>query len=261
MSNPFDIRPPVSPNWLEPQPLPPPAEPPRRGGNHILLGLLLLGGGTLLLFCIGAAGGMWLVLSGPYFEPEELWHQQLVYVIDTSVLPEDEKKDIMRHVKRLAVACDSDEMDYYELESVLMHLESSPVFMLLDVGWIDQAIVHAPVLPAAEQAAAARTLQRVARGVQAGKITSGEFYAALPKGYAQPTQLAIGLSDERLEAYYEQLEAEEFQEAGTGDIRASLARLKSLADGAGIPDEVWTFDISDQFGQAVDQALASVAAP
>jgi hypothetical protein len=223
--------------------------------------LLVLGGAVLLLFCGGAAAGLWLVLSGPHFEPEELWHEQLVYVIDTSILPAGEKKQVMSHVNRLAAACDSQVMDHGNLETVLTQLEASPVFVLLDVGWIDQAIVHAEGLSPAEQQAGGRTLIRAVRGVHAGRIASSEFYAALPKGYAYPTRLAIALDDEQLEAYYQGIEAETAPEASTDDIRAALARLKSLADGAAVPDEPWSYDISDEFGRAVDRALADVIEP
>jgi hypothetical protein len=260
MSNPFDIRPPLSPSLLAPQPLPPP-EPPRTDPSKTLWALLVLAGGVLALFCAGAAAGAWLVYSGPYFEPEELWHSQLAFVVENAELPPREEKQVMSHVRRLARACDLDRMHYEDLETVLKKLEDSPVFMLMDMELVEQDVVQAPGLSAEEQRAGRRTLMRVARGVHAGKITSAQFYSALPTGHFYPSRLTIALSEEEFDSYYDALDAAEIPEASTDDFRASLARLKALADEASIADEPWTFDISDEFAKAVDRALADVAEP
>jgi hypothetical protein len=42
------------------------------------------------------------------------------------------------------------------------------------------------------------------------------------------------------------------------DVRTAIARLQALADEAAIPDEHWTFDVSDEFAAAVNKALAVV---
>jgi len=232
-------------------------QPQTSSSGKLLLTLAIVGGGVILLFIVGAALGVWLVLSRQGYAAQELWEEHLAYVIETSVLPPGERTAVQQQVKRLARACSPMKMSQAQLEEVLSELEASPVFVLLDVGGIEQEIVGASGLSSAVQERARRTVRRAARGVHAGKIDSDDFYDALPPGYFFPTQLTVALRDEDLEEYNSQF-SEPTQPASDDDIKAALVRLTALADSAGIAFEPWTFDVSDEFTTAVDRALAVV---
>jgi hypothetical protein len=235
-----------------------PSEPAKAGGGKLLATLAIVGGGLLLLAAVGAAAGLWLVLSGPRFVPEELWEEQLLFVIEASVLPPGESDQILQEVRRLSQACEPRKMSSAQLEEVLTTLQQSPVFVLLDVGGIERDIVSASGLTDAEKEQARLAVRRAARGVQAGRIASGDFYAALPAGYFFPTQVAVALSDEDLWDYNSQFESEP-PPASDADVRAALLRLKTLADQAQVSGEPWTFDVGDEFAKAVSGALAVAA--
>jgi hypothetical protein len=155
-------------------------------------------------------------------------------------------------------------MSAAQLEEVLTALQESPVFVLLDVGGIERDIVSASGLSQAEKEQGRRTVRRAARAVHAGKIPSGEFYGALPAGHFYPTLLAVALSEDELMEYNNQFIDDQFTgeppPASDGDVRSALARLAALAEKAGVPDEPWMFDVSDEFAKAVSGALA-VARP
>jgi len=243
--------------------------PPGTGGGKTLVPLVVVGGGILVLGALGAAVGVWMVLSAPQFVPEELWEEQLAFVIESSVLPPGEDAAVLKEARRLARACKPAKMSAAQLEEVLTALQESPVFVLLDVGGIERDIVSASGLSQAEKEQGRRTVRRAARGVHAGKIPSREFYGALPAGHFYPTLLTVALSEDELMEYDNQFFDNQFFDdqftgepppASDGDVRSALARLAALAEKAGVPDEPWMFDVSDEFATAVSGALA-VARP
>ena len=236
-------------------------DPPRSSGGNgkLLLSLAILGAGVLLLFVIGIAAGAWLVWSSPGFgyEAEEFWEENLAYVVETSVLPPGEQAAVLKDVKRLGQECHPMKMSLAQQEEVLTELEKSAVFVLLDVGAIERDFIDVSGLPRAEKERGRRAARRAARGVHAGTISSGDFYSAWPAGHFYPSQIVVALDEEAYEDYYNQF-PEEGPPITDGDVRAAVARLAELADAAGIQDEHWTFDMSDEFKAAVDKALAVV---
>jgi hypothetical protein len=236
-----------------------PGPPPAGGNGKLLLSLLVLGAGVLLLAVLGAGVGAWLIWSLPEFgyEAEEFWEEQLAWVVETSVLPPGEQAAMLKDVRRLAKECHPLKMSLAQQEEVLTELERSPVFVLLDVGAIEQEYIDVSDLPKAEKQRAKRAARRAARGVHEGKISSSDFYSAWPAGHFYPSQIVVALDEDAYEDYYNQF-PEEVAAASDADVRTSVARLTALADAAGIPDEHWTFDASDQFKAAIDKALAVV---
>jgi hypothetical protein len=236
-------------------------DPPRSSGDNskLLLSLAILGAGVLLLILMGAAAGVWLVWTSPDFgyEADEFWEENLAWVVETSVLPPGEQAAVLKDVKRLGQACHPLKMSLAQQEEVLTALENSPVFVLLDVGAIERDFIDVSGLSAAEKERGRRAARRAARGVHAGKISSGDFYSAWPTGHFYPSQIVVALDEEEYEDYYNEF-PEEAPPITDADVRAAIARLAALADAAGIPDEEWTFDISDEFKAAVDKALAVV---
>jgi hypothetical protein len=223
-----------------------------------LLTAVILGGGVVVLFVIGAALGAWLVLWRPaQYEATEYWEAELAYVVETSVLPPGEHASIYAQLRRLARECDPERMSEAQLEEVLAALENSPVFVLLDVGAIEQDIVAKSGLSATEREDWKKTVRRAARGVHAGKVHTADFYAALPAGFFYKTELTVTLTEEWEEGAFDLPPAPETP-ASDEVVRASLSRLRTLAENAGIPDEPWSFDASDEFTRAVERALAVV---
>ncbi len=225
----------------------------RRG---ILLTAAIMAGGLLLLFAIGVALGFWLVLSQPVqYEANEDWEAFLAYVIDTSVVPPGEQAEVYGQIQRLAGACEARSLSPVEVEEVLAQLEKSSVFVLLDVGSIERDLIARSGLSAAEREQWKQAVRRAAHGVQMGRVSDVEFYDALPQGFFYPTDLTSVLS----QGWVGGTTGPEGMDrtAADEDLRSSLARLRLLAENAGIPDEPWSPDVGDEFKAAVDRALAA----
>ena len=188
--------------------------------------------------------------------PEDMWHEGIVALVNDCEIKMSEKTQIMEHFERLADAWDDGQLGPEDLEMVLERLEEAPVFVLLDTSGIEREVVNDSELSAAEKEAGCRTVRRAVRGVCEGKIAIADFYRALPAGYYVQIELTAYLSEEELNRYIETLEAEPFEPASDEQVRDSLAALARLADKAGIADKPWTIDASDEFAQALDEALA-----
>jgi hypothetical protein len=234
-----------------------PRKEERAGASNtsVLITLALLGGSVLAIGLICVVAAVWFSLSRSAFVPEELWEEHLAWVIETSVLPRGEEAAVLKEVKRLADACGPEKITGDQHEEVLAALEESPVFLLLDVGGIERDVVSASGLSRTDKEQGKRTVRRAARGVHAGKTSVDEFYAALPPGLFYRTRLTVALTEEALDEFSAQFAAAALP-ASDDDVRAALNRLDELADKAGMPDENWKFDISDEFARAVSAALA-----
>jgi hypothetical protein len=249
-------------NQLSSEPrFPDPARPVEPRRNQTLLTAAILIGGLVLLFGVGALGGLLLVLLMPTrYEASEDWEAFLAYVVETSVLPAGERTAIYAQVRRLARECDPEEMTEAQLAEVLTSLQSSSVFVLLDVGGIEHDLVAESGLTPTEKEDWQRAVRRAARGVHLGKVTSAEFYAALPPGFFYETKLTDALAEDWYDED-DELPTAPDRPAGDHELRAALARLRLLGERAGVPDKPWTFDISDEFTVAVERALAVVDVP
>jgi hypothetical protein len=229
-------------------------EPPDRRG--LLLTAAMMAGGLLFLGAIGAALGVWLVLSQPVqYEAREDWEAFLAFVVDTSVVPPGEREEIYGQIQRLAAACEARSLSPAEVEAVLSRLEKSAVFVLLDTGSIERDLIARSGLSPAEREQWKQAVRRAAYGVQLGKVSDVEFYDALPQGFFYPTNLTRVLSQgwDGGTTGPEGID----RSAADEDLRTALSRLRLLAENAGIPDEPWSPDVGEEFTAAVDRALAA----
>jgi hypothetical protein len=236
-------------------PFTPPPQFHRKSGN-VFLGLLLIGGGILILVSLGVVAGLSWAFSGALGVSDDLWREQIIATIEESDIPRSEKSELIAHVNRLAAACKSGEISRDQLRTTLDSLEDSPVFVVMDLGGIEQDIVFQSGLSAEERQAARTTLLRAVRGVFEGQISIDDFYGALPPGYFIRAELTAFLSQKELDEYFVQLDELPSEPATDEEVRRSLARLDQLAKDAGIRSAVWTIDLSDELGRAIDQARA-----
>jgi hypothetical protein len=218
----------------------------------VFLGLLLIGGGALILVSLAVVAGLGWAFSGRL--GESVWHEELLTTIEDSEIPRSEKSELVSHVNRLAAACRSGQINRDQLRTILTRLEESPVFVAMDLGGIEREVFVQSGLSQEERQAARNTLVRAVRGVFAGKISIDDFYGALPPGYYVRCELTAFLSQEELDQYYLEFDAEPFEPATDDQVRQSLARLDKLAKDAGIRLDPWTIDISDELAKAIEEA-------
>jgi hypothetical protein len=255
MSSGLYTQPQFTPPQPQPQPQPQYARPARRGGS-LIMGVVLVGGGILMLLSLLIVAGVWYAVSSVDRWLVGLGREAIVAVVEDSEIPEQEQTEVIAQVDRVVAAYKAGRIDQDDLAAIFEQLDNAPVFVAMDLGGIEQDIVAPSGLSDDEQQQARRTLERAFRGVHERKIEIADFYAALPAGFFYQSEFSAMRSEDELDNLAEQMENEEFQPATDDQVRKSLARLKQMADAAGIPDEPFSIDIGDEFKKVVDQVLA-----
>jgi hypothetical protein len=127
-----------------------------------------------------------------------------------------------------------------DLQRVFEELQDSPPVKALALYGIEAQYLEGTDLKPAELEKGRRTFQRVLRGIYEGRISEDDFFNALPddeNDQVRPVannNAAANSSD---------------------DLRLSLARLKVIADNAGIPNEPFELKLSQEVRKIVDKAL------
>jgi hypothetical protein len=228
-----------------PNPSPFSADPfqqqPRRSGSRWLLSLLLIFLGFLFLGGVVCVAGVCYVASNLDKWVVSFGREAIVAAINDSELPQDEKTDVIAQVDRLVNAYKEKKINQADLERVFNELQDAPALKALVLYGIEDDYLQDTELPEAEIEQGRRTFQRALRAVYEGKVSDEAFYAVLPDGDDDDVlRLAANNTAE---------------DSADDDIRLTLAKLKVIADNAGIPDEPFQLDIGDEVKKLVDKAL------
>jgi hypothetical protein len=199
------------------------------------VGIIVLGG----VLCVA---GVCYVASNLDKWVVGLGREAIVAAINDSELPDEEKTEVITQVDRLVTAYKEKKIDQSDLERVMTELEDSPALRALALYGIENEFLEGVDLPPAELAQARQTFGRALRGVYEGKINDEVFYAALPGYDEEPVRLAS-------------TNANEPETTEEDDVRELVAKLKVMADNAGIPNEPFQLDIGDEVKKLVDRAL------
>lgn len=216
-------------------------QPPRKSGGNWLLSLLLIGLGFLFLGGAVCVVGVWYVASNLDKWVVGLGREAIVAGINDSELPAAEKQEIVVQVDRVVAAYKEGKLNQSDLERVLTDLEDSPALKALALYGIENGYLQDTELTEQEIAAARTTFNRTLRGVYEGKIPDEAVWNALPDDEDDLVHLASTNANDN---------------PSDDALRLALAKLKTLADSAQIPDEPFQLDIGDEVKKLVDQALA-----
>lgn len=221
---------------------PMPQQPPKKSGWRWLIGLLLVGVGFMFFAGVLCLAGVWYVASNVDQWVVGLGREAIVSMVNESELPATEKAEVIAQVDRLVDAYKEGKIKQADLDRVFAGLQDSPALQALALYNIENEYLADSQLPAAEQAQARRTFQRALRAIYEGKISEEQFYAVLPEGNDDETIRPVSTNSPNTDA--------------NDELRETLAKLKVMADSAGIPDEPYQLDISDELQKLIDQALA-----
>jgi hypothetical protein len=215
-------------------------EPPQSSGARAcLIGCLIV-----FAVCICLCGGVaWFVYSNlgriRTFAADTA-REAITSGIRESNLDEEEKEAVITQVDRLVERYKSGEITMEQLGRVMEELAQSPLMGALVMLSIDAKYIQPSGLTADEKQQAQRTMQRVLRGFLEEKIRQEELEEAMDY-----------VMDRRADGSRTLKES-----VSDDDLRAFLSQLQERADAAEIPDEPFEIDISEEFRQAVDRALA-----
>jgi hypothetical protein len=226
-------------NQTQFDPTAPVPRPPKRGLSwvwalvFIFLGFLFVGG----IVCVA---GVCYVASNLDKWVVGLGREAIVAGInDYDLLPPKEKTEVITQVDRLVAAYKERKIDQADLERIMTELEESPALKALTLYGIEEQFLEGTSLTDKELEQGRRTFQRALRAVYEGKISDETFYNTLP-GDFEDVRLASTDAPDNTD----------------DELRESLAKLKVIADNAGIPNEPFQLDIGDAVKALVDQALA-----
>jgi hypothetical protein len=237
------------------------AKQPASNGGRWFLGLMLVVLGFLFLGGLVVVGGVCYVASNFDRWLVGLGREAIVAMINDSEIPVAEKSDVIFQVDRIVNAYKQRKINAADLEKALSELGEAPALRVLALYGLEDIYLTSSGLTDDEIAAGRHAYERALRGVYEDKITSEDLYAVLgmdaedrldadrrdaaPNAVSEDQGETITLvSDSRAKALTDE------------EVRHSLARLKRLADEAGIPDEPFHLDISDEVKKIVDHLLA-----
>ncbi len=202
--------------------------------------------GCLIVFalCICLCGGVaWFVyrnLGRIRTFAADTAREAITSGIRESNLDEQEKEAVIAQVDHLVERYKSGEITMEQLGRVMEELAQSPLMGALVMVSIDAQYIQPSGLNADEKEQAQRTMQRVLRGFLEEKIRQEELEESMDCVMDRRADGSRAMKDS----------------VSDDDLRAFLSQLKKRADAAEIPDEPFEVDISEEFRQAVDRALA-----
>jgi hypothetical protein len=173
-------------------------------------------------------------------------------------LPAREEAEVIAQVNRIFDAHENGQISYEQCEGIFTELLKTPHFGILSARDFEEYFVPEAELTGAEQRAATRTIERAVRGLVREQISRDDFYAALPAIYSFDDRFTQNELDAMSDEEYDALVAEE-PEPTKEEIRKSLAKLKSLADRANVPDEPYHADFALEMTKVVDRLLPAKA--
>jgi hypothetical protein len=195
-------------------------------------------------FCLCLCGGVaWFVhanLGRIRTFAADTAREAVVSGIRESNLDEQEKEEVIVQVEGLVDRYKSGDITMDQLGRVMEELAQSPLMGVLVMVSIDGQYIQPSGLSTDEKEQAQRTMQRVLRGFLEDKIRQEELEEAMDYVTDRREDGSRDLKDS----------------VSDDDLRAFLSQLKERADAAEIPDEPFEVDISEEFGQAVERALA-----
>jgi len=220
-----------------------PSSPPQygtssRGGTNWILSLLLVGGGVLLLASVLIVGAVWYAVSSLEGWMVGLGREGLVAVVEESDIPPPEKKEVVAQIDRVVAAYKAKEIGQADLERLLTGLDDSPVMTYISFYGLHDYYLEDTSLPQTEQDELKLAWRRAVHGMFAGKISSNEFYDAMP-----------------FDDHFEEAVAHSEKEANEL-MQKWLTRMQKMADAAGVPADPPAVDIGDETRKLVDRLLA-----
>jgi hypothetical protein len=215
-------------------------QPARKSGSSWLAGILMIGLGLFLLGGIACSAGVWYIASNLDKWVVSIGREAIVAGINDSQLPDDQKAEIVTQVDRVVAAYKAGKLKQSDLERVLGQLEDSPAMQTLVLYGMEDEFLSGTSLSDKEVEQGRRAFQRALRAVYEGKITGDDFWNVLPDEDEEEIRLASTRPAES---------------NADDDLRETIAKLKVIADNAGISDEPFQLNIAAEVKKLVDKAL------
>jgi hypothetical protein len=158
-------------------------------------------------------------------------HEHVSELIVDSGLPQEQCDSMLADLERLRTAAEEGHIDLDQLQG--LDTKVARVFALGTIQWYETNAVGSVGFAPEEEAAARRSLQRLARGVQEDLIDPEEM------------DFRIHVDQDVAEHGWD-----------PDDVRRVVAGAKAEADRAAVPDEPFQADVAAEFAALVDRLIA-----
>jgi hypothetical protein len=232
-----------------------PAAASRSRTRNWLLGLVLV---FLSLFVLGGivvVGGVCYVAANLESWIVGLGREAIVAMINESEIPAEEKAEVITQVDRVVTAYKVRKINQSDLEKALHELGDAPAMKVLVLYGLDKEFLTSTGLSEDEIAAGRRAYERALRGVYEDKFTTEDLYAALPLDADAMPDTGSNQDSKNAGENITLVANSKPKSDADDNIREAIAKLKLLADNAGIPDEPFRLDIGDEVKKIVDHLL------
>ena len=198
--------------------------------------------GCLLMFIVSVllcAGTAWYVFSHAKRIASNLAREMIVSVVEESDLEVEEKQAIVAQVNRVVEQYQSGKITTEDLGRIMEELAESPLMGAILIKSVEAKYIDPSGLSEEEKADARVTLQRVLRGMYEEQLDPDDLQTAMDYVSYETSdgqrQLKNQVSDD--------------------ELRAFLQECELRADEAGVPDESYEVQISEELKRAIDRAL------
>ncbi len=195
----------------------------------------------VIMLIAGGIGIWFLAKKGPAVLAE-LARTGLTTAVNESDLPEEEKKQVVAQVDRLVDGFKSGEITGDELGAAMQEVMQSNVMGGFIVAGFKAQHIDNGNLPEEEKAAAGRSLERLWRGMDEGKISMDDL---------EPLMNIVATKNGDTWQMKQSLSEDE--------VRQFVSKSAEIADQAAIPDEAYPIKISETLKKFVDKIFQEVA--
>lgn len=211
------------------------------GTSCVATCLIVFGVCALLLALSAVIGGFWVYRNFRSLASDAATGAMNA-IVDESEMSEEAKAELKTQIERVSTAYQAGEIDNAQIQEIFESLVNSPLMTIVVLQEAEARYLAQSGLDDDEQAAARRTMDRIARGLYDETISPEQLEPALdpivdkasPDG--ERTMKAPGVVTDE-------------------ELRELLSNLEQLAAEHEIPDEPFEIDVPSEFRRHVDEVL------
>jgi hypothetical protein len=223
----------------------------RRGG--VLAGCLIAAAVVAILLVIGA---VFVAMNWRSWTSQAL-HGAVNAAVSESALPAQEQQEVMAVVEEFTAEFEAGDVSAAQFGEVLKQVSESPIMPAMVVMGVEKSYIETSSLSPEEKAEGTKHLSRFVRGVREGTISQTKI-----DDVTEPIHAPLGSQNKlSIHAGNINVELKQPEDVKPEELTQFLANAKAEADAAGIPDEKFEIDWSEELRGAIDRALGRASEP
>ena len=216
----------------------------RRGG--VIAGCLIALGVLLVILVIV---GIIVAVNWRSWTSRGL-HSLVQTGVSSSAMPAEEQSEVMAVVDKFTAQFEAGDVSARQFGNVFKELAESPIIPAMIVMSVEADYITKSTLGDEEKATGSKDLSRFVRGVYDGSISQTKI-----DDVTEPIHAAMGASNKiAVHSGNVNIELKRPEDVTPEELRQFLANAKAEADKAGVPDERFEIDWSDELQKVIDRA-------